>query len=633
MNCTPPKWGLDLRSIALFRVGLAIVFLLNLLERSSGGQLELFFPSRGVLPPEIVSSPLGLSFLDGLSYPTAIGFMIFAGVFGLFLLVGYLTVVSRWVCFVVLVLLAHRFPLFIEGAESSFRLFFLLGCLLPLGDRFSVDSWLRRRRELSQATFWRPRHLEMSLPVFYICLTLAGMYFCNASIKSRSERWWDGRAFQAVVQDVNYSVRPLALLAREYLDVRVPHVNAPGEAVPTIYVVFSRGILMAEALLPFLILLALRFEVFRFLSFIVILGFHGGIWLWMSIGPFSLTLMACSLIFVPSFFYRYFVPEWGLPGAEPAVRRGVFWGRVAPSLCFFSLLPLWLGNPVLKAPFASVLPVVQKYNSFVLSLLYIRQEWMQFKDPRGWSALGFVEVVRGGESDFFLRNRPAHTASEFYREAYWTNQFAHLYLGFVMGNSELRRLLSERLFSEGADRVVFWQFVYSPQGQSSDPPYKRVLVESVVPERRAAFSSLSPGLSTQRLQPFFEPGVRWKFSTQFFWKAREGETRSFSAVLPGSKRKWGVRRASLSAVCAPDYGRFRVAVNGTSIGEVDFYGSHVGPVEVPIVPSLLRPGRNVFSFECLGKSGASSQSFLGVSGLLYEELEEGPSPLEQQAEQ
>jgi hypothetical protein len=587
----------------------------------------LFFPSEGVLPPELVSSPLGLSFLDGLSYPTALGFMVLAGVFGVFFLVGYLTVLSRWVCFVVLLLLAHRFPWFIEGAESSFRLFFLLGCLLPLGDRFSVDSWLRRRRELSQATFWRPRNLEMSLPVFYICMTLAGMYFCNASMKSRSERWWDGRAFEWVVQDVNFSVRPLGLFVREYLDVKEPHVSDSADSVPAVCVVLSRGTLIVEAILPFLILLSLRFEVFRFFSFLVILGFHGGIWLWMSLGPFSLTLMACSLLFVPSFFYKVFVSEWGLPGSELAVRRGVFWGSVAPSLCFLSLLPLWLGNPVLKPPFASVLPAVERYNSFFLRLLFIRQEWMQFSDPRGRSVLGFVEVVKGGKSDFFLRNRPAHTAGEFYRGAYRTNQFAHFYLAALMGDPQLRRLLSERLFSEGADRVVFWQFVYSPQGQSSDPPYKRVLVESVVPERRASFSPLEPGLSTQSLRSFFGRGVRWRFSDQFFWTACEGETRSFSAVLSGS-----VRRASLSALRAPDYGRFRVVVNGASIGEVDFYGSHVAPFEVPIAPALLRPGRNVFSFECLGKSGASSQSFLGVSGLLYEELEEGPSPLEQQIE-
>lgn len=632
MHCSPPKWGLDLRSIALFRIGLAIVFLLNLFERSSGGQLELFFPAKGVLPPGLVSSPEGLSLLDGLSYPTAIGFMVLAAVFGVFFLVGYLTSLSRWVCFAVLVLLAHRFPLFIEGAESSFRLFFLLGCLLPLGDRFSVDSWLRRRRELSPGAFWRPRNLEMTLPIFYICLTLAGMYFCNASIKSRSERWWDGRAFEWVVQDVNYSVRPLGLLAREYLDVRQPHVSESAELVPPVYVVMSRGILFLEFILPVFILLALRFEAFRMISFLLILGFHGGIWLWMSIGPFSLALMACSFLFVPSFGYRLLgrlgQPEWGLSGSEPAGRRGVFWGSIAPSVCFFALLPLWLGNPLLKGPFASVLPAVEKYNSVFLRFLHIRQEWMQFSNPSNISRLGFVEVVKGGTSEFFLRNRPAHTAGEFYRGAYRTNQFAHLYLGAVMGSPQMRRLLADRLFSQGAERVVFWQFVYSPIASAGNRPYDRVLVETVLPEKRAAFSLLAPGgASIQSLRPYFERGAPWKFPEQFFWMAREGQERGFQAGLPAP-----VAKASLHAVRAPDYGRFRVLVNGTSIGEVDFYGSHVGAFQVPISPALLRVGRNEVFFECVGKSPASANTFLGVSGLVYEPLGEAPSPLGRQTE-
>jgi len=326
------KWGLDLRSIALFRMGLALLYLWNLYDRSSEGKLKLFFPSDGLLPPHLYSSPFGLSLLDGLSYPTAIAFMGLAAVFGVFLLVGFLTSVSRWVCFAVLVLLAHRFTPFMEGAHLAFHLVFLFGCLLPLGDRFSVDS-CRRAKGADSFLGGIGQQLQMSLPVVYMCLTLSVMYFLNWHAKSLHDLWWDGRAFQWVVQDTVYSVRPLGVFFKELLGVTGPYVSTSSEGVPPIYILMSRGIIFTELFLSASILLSLRFSFFRFMTFLLVFAFHMGIFLFMNVAPFSKTILVCSLLFIPSFFYR--TPSSCSPFFYRPLRRPVFYGGSwAPQLFF-----------------------------------------------------------------------------------------------------------------------------------------------------------------------------------------------------------------------------------------------------------------------------------------------------------
>src|SRR5262245_49963738 len=100
--------GVDLRSLAAFRIGLALLLLADLLNR--GSDLQAHYTDFGILPRSVALalSPslwhYSLYFWAGTSLLPAVGFLL-AGLFALGLLLGYRTRVLTGLSWIFLVAL------------------------------------------------------------------------------------------------------------------------------------------------------------------------------------------------------------------------------------------------------------------------------------------------------------------------------------------------------------------------------------------------------------------------------------------------------------------------------------------------------------------------------------------------
>ena len=138
-------FSLDLRSIALFRIMLALLLLADLLLRTSN--ISTFYTDQGVLPRD---HWLNLSNRWQWSLHAASGelwwqVLLFgiAGVSALALLIGYRTRFAAFASFVLLASLLNRNGLVLQGGDNLLIIMSFWALFLPLAARYSVDSALQ----------------------------------------------------------------------------------------------------------------------------------------------------------------------------------------------------------------------------------------------------------------------------------------------------------------------------------------------------------------------------------------------------------------------------------------------------------------------------------------------------------
>lgn len=138
-------FGLDFRSIALFRVLLATLLLADLALRSE--HIRAFYTDHGVLPREEwreLTNPWywSLHAVSGEVWWQILLFS-FAGLFALALLVGYRTRLAAFVSFVLLASLLNRNDLMLQTGDVLLVIMSFWALFLPLSARFSIDSALQ----------------------------------------------------------------------------------------------------------------------------------------------------------------------------------------------------------------------------------------------------------------------------------------------------------------------------------------------------------------------------------------------------------------------------------------------------------------------------------------------------------
>lgn len=144
MNRLLKIFRLDLRSLALLRIGLALIIVFDLLIRFF--KIETYYSDRGILPraelieglsPEYWSLHLfsGTVFAQQFLFCLA---LLFAGL----LLIGYRTTLASFSCWIMLVSLHNRNPALVSFGDDLLRIFLFWGMFLPLGVAYSGDRAL-----------------------------------------------------------------------------------------------------------------------------------------------------------------------------------------------------------------------------------------------------------------------------------------------------------------------------------------------------------------------------------------------------------------------------------------------------------------------------------------------------------
>lgn len=222
MKPLPPKlkemFGVDYRSLAVFRVGLALCLLGDLIER--GGDLSAHYTDMGVINRAIVADKytntysLNFHAISG-TFTYQLCIFIFHGIVSLSLLAGYRTRLSSFVCWSLVVSLQSHNPFVNHGGDLYFRLLLFFGMFLPLGKCFSVDSALKSLNKPFKRKTINYRYF--SAATIAMTTQIAVMYVTSVQHKSAKE-WTQDYTSTWYALQLDYFRTPIGEIMLQYPD-------------------------------------------------------------------------------------------------------------------------------------------------------------------------------------------------------------------------------------------------------------------------------------------------------------------------------------------------------------------------------------------------------------------------------
>lgn len=178
---------IDTRSLALFRMGLGLLIIADMLLRARN--FGFYYTDDGVVPAELAARhtadhAISVYFLTSDPYAIAALFVLQALV-GLSLAIGYRTRAATVCSFLFVVSLDHHNPFVLSYADTLFRLLLFWAIFLPLGERWSVDAV--HSDGLS-------RRSVGGIAAAFALFQMVVMYVVNGVHKLESSLWRSGEA-------------------------------------------------------------------------------------------------------------------------------------------------------------------------------------------------------------------------------------------------------------------------------------------------------------------------------------------------------------------------------------------------------------------------------------------------------
>ncbi|NES81017.1 MAG: HTTM domain-containing protein [Moorea sp. SIO2B7] len=273
--------SLDLRSLALFRITLALVIIADLIIRS--GDLKAHYSDYGVLPRRVLIEQIihpwywSVNLISGQPFVQTLLFL-FAGLVALSLLVGYRTRLATIASWAMIISIHNRNPALIFAADDVLRAMVFWAMFLPLGACYSLDS------ALNSSSKPLPKRI-VSGATFAFMVQICFIYIWSAAYKTQSELWWPdgdavyyalsfeqyGTAFGQFILNFPWLLKPLTLIA-----------------------------LWFEWLGPLLIFIPFRNSFFRCCAVVSFILLHIGFGLCFELGIFPFLSISSWLVFIPS---------------------------------------------------------------------------------------------------------------------------------------------------------------------------------------------------------------------------------------------------------------------------------------------------------------------------------------------
>lgn len=353
-------FGIDLRSLALFRVCLGVIVLLDLCSRAR--YLTAHYTDRGVMPRDALYvyllAPAQWTFhvFSG-SAAWQIFLFVLAGLFAVGMIFGYRT---RWMVFftwVFAISLQYRNPMINNSGDQLLRLLLFWSMFLPLGAKFSIDAAVNPDPERL------PRRV-FNVASFALLMQVCIVYWFTAALKSHPIWIADFSAVYYALS-IEQFVTPLGKLIYPY------PALMQGLTILTLYL---------EIIGPAMVFLPVWTARVRVGVILLFLALHLGFGLSMRLGFFPWISAASWLVFLPSEFWDALFARLRTPS-----RLGLkvyydgdcgFCKRGARLLKTFLLLP---ETPLLPAQSdANVHEAMVKHHSWVVGdaegRLYVKFE-------------------------------------------------------------------------------------------------------------------------------------------------------------------------------------------------------------------------------------------------------------------
>ena len=343
-------FAVDLRSLALLRIGLGVSVLVDVITRAA--DLVGLYTDRGVLPRDLLLEIGGRGVYLSAHYWASVhpiwqgALFAFTAGCAIALLIGWRT---RWVtllCWYLVASVQIRQPLSYIGGDSILRVLLFWGLFLPLSDRFSLDAAHGRIRP-------RPDFF-ISGGTVALLLQVCVIYWATG-IRKTGELWWNGQAIFYALHAEEW-VTPLGVWLRDYRSVVEPMTYA---------------VLAIELLGPCLAFVPFYTGTFRVLTIALFWAFHLGLAATMNIGLFPLFSMVAWLPFLPPQAWTWLRVGGKTDGLEHRSWRSRL-ATVIPIVLIIYVL-------VLVAERALLLPrVLPREVQAVGRVLRLQQTWVMF---------------------------------------------------------------------------------------------------------------------------------------------------------------------------------------------------------------------------------------------------------------
>lgn len=359
-------FGFDLRSLALLRIGLALIIIAELIIRA--GDLTAHYSDAGVVPRTLlkeISSPFywSINSISGEPFVQGLVFL-FAGLIAIALLVGYRTRLATIAMWALIISIHNRNPVLIFAADHVLRALLFWAMFLPLGANYSIDS------ALNSSTEKLPKRIVSAATLAFM-IQMVLIYAGSAAFKTKSELWWpDG---DAVYYALSFDA----------------YATAFGQFLRSfpqpILKLLTWAALWFEWLGPFLIFIPFRITFFRCVAVVSFILLHISFGLCFELGIFPYLSIVSWLAFIPTVVWDSWAEK-----IQTNERQGLmiyydadcgFCKKVVYLIRTFLILP---GTPLLMAQTdESIYADMQEKNSWVVV------DWQKNRRFK-WEALVYV---------------------------------------------------------------------------------------------------------------------------------------------------------------------------------------------------------------------------------------------------
>ena len=284
-DCAFP-WQLDLRSLGLFRIFLAVAVLLDLGSRSL--RLSWWYSDDGIVSRALAEAHQGFPVfgfyaLFGTTWWAALGVGMTA-VGAVLLLVGFRS--RLMALFLALMVLSFhtRNPFVLNGSDTVLQLSLIWAVFLPIGARFSLDrGWNAKNPEADppQSSLWT------GIAALGFTSQIGLSYLMDMLYKN-GDTWLTGQAVKVLFSVDMYARHPGADLIRQLPD--------------PILTVISFGVLLLEG--SALFLLFVPFQRIRLVIVASLMLLHLGFLVTMSIGLFPINCLMWLTALLPSIVWQ-----------------------------------------------------------------------------------------------------------------------------------------------------------------------------------------------------------------------------------------------------------------------------------------------------------------------------------------
>ncbi|WP_417675831.1 HTTM domain-containing protein [Roseibium sp.] len=281
---TPARtlFGIDLRTLALFRVLLGFYVLFDLVLRAR--DLSAHYTDQGIMPravqiDQLNSGSWSLHLANGAAFFQGLLFAL-AALAAVGLILGWRTRLMTALSWALLLSVQNRNTFILSGEDNLALLLMFWAMFLPIGARYSLDRALSRTRDY-------PDNAYFSVATFALLIQGMSMYFFSALLKTHPIWVPDGNAVYYALQ-LDYLVTPFSLWFRQFQDAMTG---------------LTYYVYVLELIGPFLIFSPIFHRTFRTLVMLAFMTMHIAFCFFLEIGLFPYISIVMNLTFMPSWMW------------------------------------------------------------------------------------------------------------------------------------------------------------------------------------------------------------------------------------------------------------------------------------------------------------------------------------------